>query len=1045
MASVRRVLLAANCDEECEAFRYLLQPQESISEQGLDLGLLSCEPPVLPCDGDDEGRNSSQSLLEDLLIHLAVRKFAAAAGSGGDKVILGVDPQTLVHWEQIEAEQFAEIKSFVEALHGLLLKSEWNAASISTLRRIVKRLQNPRARQRFLGFAFQILHLSLLPKSSDMETKFFDEAVRLLLLGVTDLWSAIRKDCAKMTATIAFEFSSQSHVDQFMDSLLCVAIGSRSVSADKSQVTAWTEREGALLALSVLLRSINMDSTGHVAVTEDLKVSQVKDDIKGMLGIRQLPVIKYRYGRHNLTQLPRCLVQTLKPAIYQCLRHDQLSVRQLSAQCLVEYASLCEEPTRLLIFQEVISKLNRINRNEKVSENENAANPDESELLDAFEAEGLLDVLARMAPRLPSTFLFKHWKFVFPTLEKYVMHIASSVRQKSSSVVLALANQSLSANSGDEASLKLMMQILVSLSKQIHDESSLCWQRKEGRLLSIDVLVNVLGESLLNCSSDVCKLLKWEPEPTKCHQRRSSSLADLQTFMWAHDQAQSSTWVSDTHEVDGDQSALRENNHIRAGGESLIHAINIWIEKNNGQNDLPTSGHGFWQQILSGFIAQTKEAFESSQFELRRISRQVLPGLMRVVIWTDQLNFFSLTELAAESAERSWSWTCVKNIVLHLRYLEESVVALGENVERSTSQKLAMDWKTVWQGLMVLESGAQSLSIDTEEIVAKVEARLMAFLSFGTVADPPRQVTSLLDGALRSIHAHLPKGMLLMEIGSASMSIDNSLDRQFCIFLVPVLPTVVSTLQYLNGRHGSNNSSCSDSFQSREVDLSWKSRWLCLERIMLSWLSCDDMFRWITLSKSKAQSQLLESLSVLLHFSVTDLSPAEEGEEVDRIVQCLQDNFAYSQTETIRKQDTNCFFLMDIYLQVWLRCLKNTSHYTSKIAVAVAQIYSQRQQNLAVSDAKTKPIENNLMAESWDDWDGDEVQQASPVNDVQEPSGSSTLDSLFQEVLDSLDDGQLNLLCEAVRGIPDIAGMHDIPTEHMTRMQQQIGACVHTL
>ncbi|KAF1792728.1 hypothetical protein GQ600_15405 [Phytophthora cactorum] len=103
------------------------------------------------------------------------------------------------------------------------------------------------------------------------------------------------------------------------------------------------------------------------------------------------------------------------------------------------------------------------------------------------------------------------------------------------------------------------------------------------------------------------------------------------------------------------------------------------------------------------------------------------------------------------------------------------------------------------------------------------------------------------------------------------------------------------------------------------------------------------------------------------------------------------------------------------------------------------------QQNLAVSDAKTKPIENNLMAESWDDWDGDEVQQASPVSDVQEPSGSSTLDSLFQEVLDSLDDGQLNLLCEAVRGIPDIAGMHDIPTEHMTRMQQQIGACVHTL
>ncbi|EEY58282.1 uncharacterized protein PITG_00928 [Phytophthora infestans T30-4] len=495
-------------------------------------------------------------------------------------------------------------------------RTEWNAASISTLSRVVKRLQDPQTRQRFLSFAFQILRLSLQPKTSETETKVFDEAVRLLLLGVTDLWSAIRKDCAKMAALIAYEFSSLSHIEQFMDSLLCVAIGSRSVSTDKSQVTAWTEREGALLALSALLRSIEMDSTSQpLAVNADVRTSQVKDDIKGMLGIRQLPVVKYRLGangRHTFTQLPRCLVQTLKPVMYQCLRHDQLSVRQLSAQCLVGYASLCEEPTRLLIFQEVISKLNRINRNEKVSESDTAANPDETDLLDAFEAEGLLDVLARMAPCLPSTFLLKHWKFVFPTLEKYVMHIASSVRQKSSSVVLALAKQSRSATSGDEASLKLMVQMLLSLSKQLTDESGLCWQRKEGRLLSIEVLIN--------------------PESTKSRQRQASSFTDLQTFTWAHDQAQSSTW------------------------------------RNNGQNGFPASGHDFWRQVSRGFIAQTKEAFESSQFELRRISRQVLSGLLRLVVWTDQLNFFSSTELVAEEAERSWSWTCVKTLKL-LRHL----------------------------------------------------------------------------------------------------------------------------------------------------------------------------------------------------------------------------------------------------------------------------------------------------------------------------------------------------------------------------------------
>ncbi|EGZ26854.1 hypothetical protein PHYSODRAFT_383127, partial [Phytophthora sojae] len=494
-------------------------------------------------------------------------------------------------------------------------KSEWDAAARSTLGRVVKRLQDPRVRQRFITFAFQILQASTqrCAKTSghisgDQDAKFYDEAVHLLLLGVTDLWSVIRKDCAKTAAAIAFNFSSRGHIEQFIDSLLCVAIGSRSVSADKSQVTAWTEREGALLALSVLLRSIQMESTGDKSVGEgDLKVSQVKDDIKGILGARHVAAVEYRLGsNHTLTQLPRCLVQTLKPAIYQCLRHDQLSVRQLAAQCLVEYASLCEEPTRLLIFQEVISKLNRINRNDKV-EIDSAT---DSELLDAFEAEGLLDVLARMAPCLPSSFLLKHWKFVFPTLEKYVMHIASSVRQKSSTVVLALAKQYSRSHGlpvSREASLRLVIQMLLSLSEPRSDESEFCWQRKEGRLLSIDVLIN--------------------PESTLIHQRRSGSLSAVRSFLWAHDQAQSATW-------------------------------------NGGQNGLPSSSDAFWQQVMSGCVAQMKEAFESSQFELRRISRQVLPGLMRVVIWTEQLAFLTSTELENSSPETAWPWSCLKYLLL---------------------------------------------------------------------------------------------------------------------------------------------------------------------------------------------------------------------------------------------------------------------------------------------------------------------------------------------------------------------------------------------
>ncbi|KAK1931129.1 hypothetical protein P3T76_013318 [Phytophthora citrophthora] len=676
--------------------------------------------------------------------------------------------------------------------------------------------------------------------------------------------------------------------------------------------------------------------------------------------------------------------------MYQCLRHEQLSVRELAAECVVMYVSLCEEPTRLLIFQEVISKLNRMNRNEKLGEIDTGTDLEESELLDAFEAEGLLDVLARMAPCLPSNFLLKHWKVIYPTLEKYVMHIASSVRQKSSSVVRALASRNLR----DEASLELLVQMLTSLSKLLLDESNLCWQRKEGRLLSIDVLINVLGESLLGCQSAVCKALKGMSESVEPTQRCAP--VDLQAFRWAHEHAQA-MWV-----LDEKQKAFDD--------ESLVEAVNAWMEKSKGQNGLHTSASAFWQLVLRGYIAQTKEAFDSSQFELRRISRQVVPGLMRLFIWTDQLDFFSSAAFKAES-ETSWPWTCMKYILLHLRYLEESRSSLSENV----AQKLTTNWNSAWNGITTLESNISS--VDTETIVTKVEVEVTTFLAFGAKAEPPTQVIRFLDNALISIHQHLPKSMQLQapkEVGS-----DNSLDRQFCVFLAPVLPVVVGTLQYLNGRtevHG--------------LDLSPASRWLFLERMILAWLQCDDMFRWITLSKATAQNQLLASLGLLLRIPINNLSQAEERQEMSRILNCLQDVDTLLQS---KMKDTTYKSLLDVYLRIWLRGIK-CSQDTGNVVISIAQLYNERQQHLAKKEGTSSSYPATA---SWDEWDEeDQVQPASPVVTLQ----GSALDPLFQDVLTTFDADERNLLREAARGIPDLTG--NISSQHVTQMLQQIENCV---
>ncbi|GLE02544.1 hypothetical protein PINS_up011382 [Pythium insidiosum] len=127
-----------------------------------------------------------------------------------------------------------------------------------------------------------------------------------------------------------------------------------------------------------------------------------------------------------------------------------------------------------------------------------------------MEAEGLLDVLAKLLPSLSISFLVKHWALIFPTLERYVVHIASSVRQRSSLVIAALvelcqrqhqSRVSAQANSESTGSsppeMELLASILLALAKNDSDQHTVCWQRLEGRLLSIDIVISRLGKELV--------------------------------------------------------------------------------------------------------------------------------------------------------------------------------------------------------------------------------------------------------------------------------------------------------------------------------------------------------------------------------------------------------------------------------------------------------------------------------------------------------------------------------------------------------------------
>jgi hypothetical protein len=542
--------------------------------------------------------------------------------------------------------------------------------------------------------------------------------------------------------------------------------------------------------------------------------------------------------------------------------------------------------------------------------------------------------------------------------------------------------------------------------------------------LSVDVLLNAIGQSLFVCGSESSKLLGWKAEPA-----RSQRVKDVGGFRWAHEHPQLATWVLETDEA-------KESNHSESKGRSLIQAIDAWMETRGGGDGVPATSRAFWQQVLGGCITQTREAFLSSQFELRRISRQLLPGLMRIVIWTNGLDLVSSTELTDASGGTSWRWSCVKYMLLHLRYLEESLHALGVGPESLASLTLETDWETVWKGVLAMHTIAGHDAEDAEAKAAQVEAQMMAFCRFGASADPPRHVTCLLDDALRRLHANLPEVMQLQAFTGATRAAgasDNALDRQLCIFLVPLLPAIAATLQRVAEKRESD-----DSFVA-EPELSWGSRWLCLGRVMLSWLSCEDMFRWITVSKAEVQSQLLESLSVHLRFSMATLPPAEEDEELDRVAQCLANTWTAFGT---RMKDAAYKSLMSSYLLLWLRRIKNGSHSTERVAAAAARLYSQRQQQLRTPEGKSKPSTNSV--ESWDDWDDDEgqVQPATPVGKAAEAQDESLKDHVFHEVLESLASSQLHQLREATSALSSLAGVQDVPVHHIARMREQLHACL---
>jgi hypothetical protein len=897
----------------------------------------------------------------------------------------------------------------------LLATCTWTADAVRGAVRVVQLVKEPRARQKALHLfleSTQRTATTLSRSATDVDKCFFDGVIDLVLAGTADLWSAIRKDSARAGAKMAACFPSPELVDAYIGKLI------RTLSGVSILSGAWTKQEGALLAIHELLKSITLERRDPRELGKATQGRAV-DDILGALADRERErsTTTFRVGHGlRLDRLPRDVVASLKPALYRCLQHDQLTIRQIAAESLLAFAFLCDVSTCMAIFQETVSKLNRIP--------DVATESTSSTLLGAFEAEGLLDVLAKIVATLPPDFLVKHWKVIFPTLERYVIHIASSVRQRSSAVILALATfssncgqeqcQSATSSVSNEAALSLLIQMLLSLSVEPGTERVLCWQKEEGRLLSVDVLVNFLGQDILR---------------HECSRYLSFSQSDVivgaeggdDKYRWAHDQLASATWIADSEE----DSSCRPQHRCM----SIIRRVDLWISEHAPHHNLPSTGDLFWREVCQGWVAQVEAGLASVQFELQRISKQVLPGLMRLCIWLDQTKVVQDAMFKKQpTTPGAWTWLCVKYLLLHLRYLHEGKTALVDPVAEA---KLIKDEDIVWEtGIQLLRSDAGGAD-DAEVLVAKVETLSMMAAHYSTARKPLDIVLNILDAVLVHVHAALPPEFQVTSIitsytGGAKYS--GTLDRQFCTSLIRMLPAMTTRLT--NQRASGDCPLGSSGIGGHKLRLTPRERWLAFERTVLAWLCSDDMMRWICVPKSTGRIQLVGSLSLLVQTPTETITRDEIRSEFDRIVQTS--SLLVADQSGIASQVA----IADMLLSMWIQWSGKIHLPANEFVVVMADICASAQ-SAASSKKKNSPSADDGASESWDDWDDEETRPAAAVTG-EDASTDKLDDGGFSEALARLEGmAATRLVAAAGAALTEVDSL-DQQRQHVEQFVQRL-------
>ncbi|XP_013392533.1 uncharacterized protein LOC106160455 [Lingula anatina] len=274
----------------------------------------------------------------------------------------------------------------------------------------------------------------------NLEEEHFTLVKDIILLGLTDVWSAIRNACVARLSGI-IEHITLDQLQSFFSNLAAIC---------KGEDSSWQAKEGAVMGINIVVRRFQW-------IGFDIENSSPRDT----KSTRTEYYLKF--GKEEMSEMPVFITSQMHTVIFPLLAHPQLSIRENATKAFSSFLSRCEFKEALTAFRDLIKQLCQgINLPSYETANGNLPLPHATVLgsgfrfMDAYAAEGLLGVCVFLVKHIPPGFLLPNWPLYFSTFSLYLMHPASTVRQATSTIFKYLVAK----DSSNPTLLKLVLQNL---------------------------------------------------------------------------------------------------------------------------------------------------------------------------------------------------------------------------------------------------------------------------------------------------------------------------------------------------------------------------------------------------------------------------------------------------------------------------------------------------------------------------------------------------------------------------------------------------------